>query len=72
MRGDYSGNNLRDLSKAFYQKIKQLETLGQQAGYEFKLYCGIYEILLVAAKEKTPTEKILFSLHKITDTKIHY
>lgn len=71
LRGDYSGNNLRDLSKAFYQKIKQLETLGQQAGYEFKLYCGIYEILLVAAKEKTPTEKILFSLHKITEYAKH-
>ncbi|WP_339045261.1 J domain-containing protein [Candidatus Mesenet endosymbiont of Agriotes lineatus] len=66
LRGDYFGNSLKDLSKAFYQKIKQLETLGQQADYEFQLYHGIYEILLVAAKEKTPTVKILFSLHKIT------
>ncbi|MGL9778987.1 MAG: J domain-containing protein [Wolbachia sp.] len=71
LQGDYSGNNLQDLSKAFNQKIEQLETLGQQAGYEFQLYCGIHEILLVAAKEKTPTAKILFSLHKITEYAKH-
>lgn len=71
LQGDYFGNNLKDLSKAFYQKIKQLETLGQQASYEFKLYCGIYEIFLVAAKEKTPTEQILFSLNKITEYTKH-
>ncbi|WP_339045367.1 J domain-containing protein [Candidatus Mesenet endosymbiont of Agriotes lineatus] len=71
LRGDYFGNSLKDLSKAFYQKIKQLETLGQQADYEFQLYHGIYEILLVAAKEKTPTVKILFSLHKITEYAKH-
>ncbi|VVC42867.1 DnaJ domain, partial [Cinara cedri] len=71
LQGDYFGNNLKDLSKAFYQKIKQLETLGQQADSEFKLYCGIYEILLVAAKEKTPTEQILFSLNKITEYAKH-
>jgi len=71
LQGDYSGNNLRDLSKAFYQKIKQLETLGQQAGYELQLYCGIHEILLVAVEEKTPSAKILFSLHKITEYAKH-
>lgn len=71
LQGDYFGNNLKDLSKAFYQKIKQLETLGQQASSEFKLYCGIYEIFLVAAKEKTPTAKILFSLNKITEYAKH-
>ncbi|GFT61887.1 curved DNA binding protein DnaJ [Nephila pilipes] len=71
LRGDYSRNDLRGLSKAVYQKIKQLESFGQQAGYEFKLYCGIYEILLVAAKEKTPDAKILFSLHKVTEYAKH-
>ncbi|WP_341810583.1 J domain-containing protein [Wolbachia endosymbiont (group A) of Campoletis raptor] len=71
LQGNYFGNNLKDLSKAFYQKVKQLETLGQQAGSEFKLYCGIYEILLVAAKEKIPTAKILFSLNKITEYAKH-
>lgn len=67
LQGHYSWQELQDLTQAFSSKLKKLETLGQQAGYESQLYQGIYEILLVAAKEKTPTEKILCSLKKITE-----
>ncbi|WP_218813548.1 DnaJ domain-containing protein [Rickettsiella endosymbiont of Dermanyssus gallinae] len=67
LQGHYSWQALQDLTQEFAGKLKQLETLGQQAGYESQLYQGIYEILLVAAKEKPPTEKILYSLKKITD-----
>ncbi|WP_218814161.1 DnaJ domain-containing protein [Rickettsiella endosymbiont of Dermanyssus gallinae] len=67
LQGHYSWQALQDLTQEFSGKLKQLETLGQQAGYESQLYQGIYEILLIAARETTPTEKILYSLKKITD-----
>jgi hypothetical protein len=67
LSGDYAIKDIQTLNKAFDQKIQQLTRLGQQASYEFQLYQGIYEILLLSIKETTPTEKTLFSLQKITD-----
>ncbi len=67
LSGDYAIKDIQALSKAFDQKIQQLTLLGQQASYEFQLYQGIYEILLLSIKETEPTEKTLFSLQKITN-----
>lgn len=65
--GDYSIEEVRNLNKKFSQKIQQLILLGQQTSYELQLYQGIYEVLLTSVKESQPSEKLLFSLQKITD-----
>ncbi|CAH0395537.1 unnamed protein product [Bemisia tabaci] len=65
VQGDTDG--LYNVCKAFNGKLKELEKAGQQSSFEFQLYSGMYEILLVAYKDKAPDEKILFSLLKITD-----
>jgi curved DNA-binding protein CbpA len=65
--GNYSIKNIQDLNQALAQKIQQLKRLEQQASYEFQLYQGIYEVLLLFVKKAEPTEKLLFSLQKITD-----
>jgi curved DNA-binding protein CbpA len=67
LSGDYSVKDIQNLNKEFSQKIEQLKLLEQQLSYEFQLYQGIYEILLLSIKETTPTEKTLFSLQKITN-----
>ena len=67
LSGDYAIKDIQTLNKAFDQKIQQLILLGQKTSYEFQLYQGIYEILLLSIKETEPTEKTLFSLQKITD-----
>ncbi len=65
--GNYAIKDIQHLNEKFSEKIQQLNQLGQQVGYEFQLYQGIYEVLLMSVKETKPTEKLLFSLQKISD-----
>ena len=64
LQGNYAWQALQALTQEFSEKLK---ILGQQATYESQLYQGIHEILLIAVNETKPTEKILYSLKKITD-----
>ena len=66
LSGSYVAKDIQTLNKALDQKIQQLTRLGQQTSHELHLYQGIYEILLLSIKETVPTEKLLFSLQKIT------
>lgn len=67
LSGSYVANDIHALSHVFDQKIQKLSGFGYPASNELQLYQGIYETLLLSIQETPSTEKLLFSLQKITD-----